>query len=78
MPVLSRSLIGDRTATDGDAAKRPRPAAKQWPSTEARDRIEQNRSNRTKPCVGCRVLQVGLDKKCGGKVRRKSAVEGRK
>lgn len=23
MPVLSRSLIGDRTATDGDAAKRP-------------------------------------------------------
>jgi hypothetical protein len=26
----------------------------------------------------CRVLQVGLDKKCGGKVRWKSAVEGRK
>ena len=37
MPVLSRSLIGGRTATGGDPARGPLPAAKQWPSTEARE-----------------------------------------
>ena len=35
-------------------------------------------SIRTVLRVRCRVLQVGLDKKCGAKVRWKSAVEGRK
>ena len=51
MPVLSRSLIGDRTATGGDAAKRPRPAAKQWPSTEAR---EQDRVRPERLAQACR------------------------
>jgi len=37
VPVLSRSLIGGRTATGGDPARSPLPAAKQWPSTEARE-----------------------------------------
>jgi hypothetical protein len=54
VPVLSRSLIGDRTATDGDAAKRPRPAAKQWPSTEAR---EQDRVRPERLAQACRWAQ---------------------
>lgn len=55
VPVLSRSLIGDRTATSGDAAKRPRQAAKQWPSTEAR---EQDRVHPERLAQACRWAQL--------------------
>ena len=37
VPVLSWSLIGDRTTTPGNPVKGPQTAAKQWPSTEARE-----------------------------------------
>lgn len=48
-------MIGDRTATCGDPAKSPRPAAKQWPSTEAR---EQDRVRPGGLAQACRWAQL--------------------
>ncbi len=53
MPVLSRSLIGDRT-TQTAARERHRLAAKQWPSTEAR---EQDRVRPEGLAQACRWAQ---------------------